>query len=121
MADIDYGYGSTEDYGYGEASPDVYGYSEQDEDYGYGHAEPEPIKPVEQKARPKRRCSVTKFNLENSEALTAADRIQELRSHADDFNKSISSLGSSNHSSETRTKKDKTKSSKGIVGRLLKF
>ena len=80
----DYGYGDATpdyDYGYGDASPD-YGYEDAnaDEDYGYGDAEPAIEKPAAPATtRPKRRCSVTKYNLENSNALTAADRIKELR------------------------------------------
>lgn len=87
MADVDYEYEDV-DYGYGDAEPEPanapetdygYGNADTDEDYGYGDAEPEQPVIEEPKHRPKRRCSVTKFNLDNSEALTAADRIRELR------------------------------------------
>ena len=72
---MDYGYGDAapaEDYGYGDSAPD---------DYGYGDAEPAAAPPSDKK-RPKRRCSVTKFSLEEEEGqsgLMAADMINNFR------------------------------------------
>ena len=84
MADVDYGYGDSDDYGYGDATPDDYGYADAaPEEYGY-EADSGPSK-VPQEAvdkRPKRRCSVTKFNLDQDSALTAADRIRDMRTEA---------------------------------------
>jgi hypothetical protein len=87
--DEDYGYGNgapEDEYGYGEASPDDYGYGDatpDEPDYGYGDEDnpPPPVvkKPDEVTRKPKRRCSVTKFNLEQESVLTAADRIKEMR------------------------------------------
>jgi hypothetical protein len=84
MADVDYGYGDSEDYGYGDSNPDEYGYGDSTPDeYGYGDAEPSQVaEPVDR--RPKRRCSVTKFNLDDDSALTAADRIRDLRNQTDE-------------------------------------
>lgn len=99
MGKVDYGYGDeSEDYGYGDANPDVdYGYGDgsaadlgygdaapDGADYGYGDEDEQPVapKPVEPKTKPKRRCSVTKFNLDNDNVLTAADRIREMRVEA---------------------------------------
>jgi hypothetical protein len=87
MADVDYGYGDSEDYGYGDASPEDYGYGDSTPDeYGYGDDDG-PSEKVSQPEvvvdkRPKRRCSVTKFNLDQDSALTAADRIRDMRSEA---------------------------------------
>ena len=73
------------DYGYGDAAPEdyVYGDSAPDE-YGYGDAEPAAAPPVDKK-RPKRRCSVTKFSLEEQEGqsgLLASDVIKNFRNAA---------------------------------------
>jgi hypothetical protein len=109
MADIDYGYGPTDDvdYGYGTAEPDDvdYGYGEAkpDDDYGYGEAKPDEdygygattttdygygddVPALQQEQEPprrkqvKRRCSVTKYSLEGSGA-TAVD----LHTRIDEF------------------------------------
>jgi hypothetical protein len=103
MADVDFGYGD-QDHGYGDANPD-YGYGDQDYDYGnaspapvdygygdappdddtygYGNARPDDQEPQNAR-RPKRRCSVTKFNLEQNESgnpsgIMAASVISDMR------------------------------------------
>ena len=135
MADVDYGYEDVSGYGYGDAEPDAdygyadaapetdYGYGDSDDGgYGYGDAEPEakPVEPVE-KHRPKRRCSVTKFNLDDDSALTAADRIRELRGNdgpaSDDGYKSTDST---DRVTESKSKSSSTSSKKGLLGRLRK-
>lgn len=141
MADIDYGYEDVSGYGYGETEPDMdygygndeprpdYGYGDdnnEDLGYGYGDAEPEskPVveEPVE-KHRPKRRCSVTKFNLDNDNGtLTAADRIREFRSNetptsSDDGYKSSDTMDDNMNTNNT---KKSSSSKKGLLGRLRK-
>jgi hypothetical protein len=130
MADVDYGYEDLSGYGYGDGEPDAdygygeagadtdYGYGDQDLDYGYG--DEEQTKPVEEepKTRPKRRCSVTKYNLENNDALTAADRIRELRGTGEEENnpaKEESIPSSSEHDSNRDTTPKK-----GLLGRFRK-
>lgn len=87
-AQPDYGYGDakpSEDYGYGDAQPDYgYGDAKPDEDYGYGDQveekpKEEPKKPAGR--RPKRRCSVTKYTLDETAqaAQTHVDIIQQMR------------------------------------------
>lgn len=128
MADVDYGYedlsgyGEGEpdagDYGYGDgdAEPETdYGYGDEEPGYGYGEEEEEPAKHVEEpKQRPKRRCSVTKFNLDNESAVTAADRIRELRDNANGEADKIT-IASSNDDSGNRDS-----SKKGLLGRFRK-
>jgi hypothetical protein len=76
MPEEDYGYGAT-DYGYGDSNPDEdYGYGAT-EDYGYGDADAQPV--PQEKRRPKRRCSVTKYSLEEQTPLTAASVIAGFR------------------------------------------
>jgi hypothetical protein len=82
----DYGYGPQTDYGYGEQAD--YGYSEQT-DYGYGDArpdddsgEPKPEAAAPRKKQVKRRCSVTKFSLdEGAQEVNKAQ--QDLRNMVD--------------------------------------
>ena len=106
MAEVDYGYGENDygygdgkpddgDYGYGDAKPDEpadYGYGDaksDDDPYGYGNAQPdntdygygdsEPAPPKTR--RPKRRCSVTKYSLEESgqkAGTPEAEMVQQL-------------------------------------------
>ena len=76
--DMGYGDGApSEDYGYGDSAPS--------EDYGYGDSEPAAPCAAEKK-RPKRRCSVTKFSLEEEDGpqsgLMAADVIKSFRNAA---------------------------------------
>lgn len=77
---IDYGYGDEQNYGYGDAAPDM--------DYGYGapaEAKTPTIDGEMDKAqdqpvpRRKRRCSVTKFTLQENTPLTAASVINDFR------------------------------------------
>jgi hypothetical protein len=125
MADVDYGYEDLSGYGYGEGEPETdydygdaepqpdYGYGDEDNDYGY--ADEEPSKPVEEpKQRPKRRCSVTKFNLDNDNTLTAADRIRELRENGS--GETEKDIGAS--SNDESAKSDASK--KGLLGRFRK-
>jgi len=154
--DLDYGYGdaepdSPEDYGYGDAEPDPpedYGYGDAEpdppEDYGYGDAAPDDPTPLpEEKKRPKRRCSVTKFSLEEAEGpqsgLMAADVIKNFRNGAvpapepapvvvDDCNKSFSteetrSMDSVAAISPEQKKQPKAKGTvrkKGMMSRIRK-
>ena len=92
----DYGYGDTkpdEDYGYGDAKPDMdYGYGDAkpdddnrysdakpDKDYGHG-TPPSPAAPAapSENRRPKRRCSVTKYSLEESKGSQEQEMVQQL-------------------------------------------
>lgn len=116
---VDYGYGDAQpDYGYGDAQPD-YGYGDAQpvstkeetiyavddrisrwlhtyrnliQDYGYGEqTQPEAVKQAEER-RPRRRCSVTKYSLEEAgkkdgspeaemaQQLQAVDMINQFRS-----------------------------------------
>ena len=82
---IDYGYGEAQpDYGYGDAQPDM--------DYGYGDTSPPPAQePINRRRHLTRRCSVTKFSLEEAsknegspeaemvQSLNAAERLQQFR------------------------------------------
>jgi len=96
--DQDYGYGDAspdQGYGYGDASPDQdYGYGDAspDQDYGYGDASPdepaapEPVAAAQPPRRkgPKRRCSITKFSLEEgaSCSLNSHNIIDQFRNNA---------------------------------------
>ncbi len=87
-SNADYGYGdsapSNTDYGYGDSPPG-------NTDYGYGDSEPaESVKEEPKTRRPRRRCSVTKYSLEetaedgSAEAemvknLHAAEMLQKFR------------------------------------------
>lgn len=84
----DYGYGDAkpdEDYGYGDAKPDEdygYGDAKPNEDFGYGDAKPDdaasaPAAPAGNR-RPKRRCSVTKYSLEESKGSQEQEMVQQL-------------------------------------------
>lgn len=140
-----YGYeNEEEDYGYGDTSPDQdYGYGDAntgEEDYGYGDAAPcdeygyGDCAPSEPQAaagpsvtRPKRRCSVTKFNLDNENVLTAADRIKELR---DDpvvpdttgyqTDEKSSEAGSTQEASPPAVSKPEVIKKKGVMSRMRK-
>lgn len=91
---VDYGYGdapaAAEDYGYGEAAPD-YGYGDAApappaQDYGYGDDAAPAAEPSQESRRPKRRCSVTRYTIENEDkesALTAHTRIRDFRNGVD--------------------------------------
>ena len=95
----DYGYGNSApdntDYGYGDSAPATdYGYGDAapEQDYGYGDSSPTPAPPAPTKRRPRRRCSVTKYSLEEAsknggaaetemvQELNAAQMIQNFRS-----------------------------------------
>jgi hypothetical protein len=97
-SDMGYGYGDAPDMGYGDAAPDMgygdavdMGYGDAADmgygdagDMGYGDAEPDdPNKAVEpaavEKRRPKRRCSVTKFSIEEDSPMHAASMINDFR------------------------------------------
>ena len=59
---MDYGYGDAKpdmDYGYGDAQPDNL-------DYGYRNASPPAQEQPVKQRKPRRRCSVTKFSLEEA-------------------------------------------------------
>lgn len=92
MADVDYGYGdNTTDYGYGDSAPDStdYGYGDsgagaaEATDYGYGDDSGAPQEPTPQPKgrRPRRRCSVTKYSLEEASkdsGTPEAEMVQQL-------------------------------------------
>lgn len=97
--DYDYAYGDqniTTDYGYEENTAD-YGYDSQPSgtDYGYGDPEPsnidmdygdskpaEPAKPEPKARRPRRRCSVTKYSLEETAQAGSAEAEMVKNLHA---------------------------------------
>jgi hypothetical protein len=106
--DVNYSYDDQQMYDYGNNQDDMYGYDSQD--YGYGDQSdppnssepvdmgyeedcsppPEPEKPEPKARRPRRRCSVTKYSLEESaqsgspeaemvKNLHAAEMLQKFR------------------------------------------
>ena len=75
----DYGYGG-QDMGYGDGAPDM-GYGDGAPDMGYGDTAPAPAPPKSR--RPRRRCSVTKFSLEEASKTGGsqeAEMLQQLNS-----------------------------------------
>jgi hypothetical protein len=131
--EIDYGYGDDagDDYGYGDGSPDGDECAATpEEDYGYGDSDPadEPVMAPPEKSRPKRRCSVTKYNLDNDNVLTAADRIKELRDEStvpdtkgyQTDEKSSEEGSTQDSSSPPSTMKPEVMKKKGVMSRMRK-
>lgn len=90
-ANVDYGYGAQTDYGYGDAEPTNtdYGYGDSGPsniDYDYGNSETtepsEPAKSAPKPRRPRRRCSVTKYSLEETAEKGSAEAEMVKNLHA---------------------------------------
>lgn len=140
----DYGYGeaSPMDYGYGDAAPasnnTTSGHAQPSMDYGYGDEVPAENNSMDysdgahsaqlpQDRRPKRRCSVTKYTIENDDKespLTAHTRINDFRNGgARDIAKrtppTSEESGTGDKSAEEDEPKTKVKK-KGMMHRIRK-
>lgn len=86
VSETDYGYGDQNmDYGYGDQNNSTeYKYGDSSNmDYGYGDSAPaEPAKEAPKARRPRRRCSVTKYSLQETAEKGSAEAEMVKNLHA---------------------------------------